>query len=189
MNILLQKLYDKYKKYTTIGNIIGFANLDNLSSGSLPRLSTFYKKIDLEKEIGYTYEDFLLDYHSKIEKFKEIKTVYNIWCMGLTINEYTSMKGSSNQLYKILKNGREIAKPETLITIMDIIDIDLLPKELNPFQVSSKPSFCRLIGAKEKLSKFKKKYNIGNPILPWQDTWHLAFDGLVAEKIKQSKSH
>lgn len=185
MNILLQKLYDKYIKYTTIGNVIGFANLDNLSSGSLPRLSTFYKKIDLEKEIGYTYEDFLLDYHSKIEKFKEIKTVYNIWCMGLTINEYASMKGLSNQLYKILKKGREIAKPETLIAVIDVIDIDLPPKELNSFQVSSRPSFCRLIGGKKELFKFKEKYDISNPVLPWQDTWQLAFDGVVAEKIKK----
>lgn len=184
MNILLQKLYEKYKKYTTIGNIIGFANLDNLRSGSLPRLPTFYKKLDLEKEIGYTYEDFLLDYHDKIVKFKEQKTVYNLWCMGLTINEYTSMKGSSNQLYKILKKGREIAKPETLIAMMDIIDIDLQKEELDSFQVFSKPLFCRLIGGKDKLFKFKGKHNISNPVLPWQDTWQLAFDGVVAEKIK-----
>lgn len=184
MNILLQKLYDRYERYSIIGKVIGFATLDNLKSGSLPRLSTFYKKIDLEKEIGYTYEDFLLDYHCKITKFNEQKSVYNIWCMGLTINEYASMKGLSNQLYKILKKGKGIAKPETLVAMIDIIDINLKAVDLEPFQVFNEHLFCRLIGRKKDLFKFKEKYNISNPILPWKNTWQLAFDGVVAEKIK-----
>lgn len=153
MNILLQKLYDRYERYSIIGKVIGFATLDNLKSGSLPRLSTFYRKIDLEKEIGYTYEDFLLDYHSKISKFKEQRSVYNIWCMGLTINEYASMKGLSNQLYKILKKGRSISQTDTLKNISDILEFDLTPHDLEDFEVILNPNFCKLIGDIEDLKK------------------------------------
>jgi len=41
-----------------------------------------------------------------------------------------------------------------------------------------------LIAEKEKLLKFKEEHNISNPVLPWQDTCQLAFDEVVAEKIK-----
>jgi len=68
--------------------------------------------------------------------------------------------------------------------MMDILDIDLQKDELDSFQVFNKSLFCRLIREKEKLFKFREKHNISNPVLPWQDTWQLAFDGVVAEKIK-----
>lgn len=185
MNILLQKLYNRYERYSPIGKVIGFATLDNLKSGSLPRLSTFYKKIDLEKEIGYTYEDFLLDYHSKIVKFKEVKAVYNIWCMGLTINEYASMKGLSSQLYNILKKGRSISQTDTLKNISDILEFDITFHDLEGFEVILNPNFCKLIGNIDALEKFKEKYSIPNPILKFKDSYQLAFNEVIIEKIRE----
>lgn len=186
MSILLQKLYSKYHRYTDVGNVIGFGTLDRLKSGKLPKFETFYKKLDLEREIGYTYEDFLIDYLDIMRSFKEKKAVYNIWRMGLSIYEYAIMKGkSSSQLYRILRRGRQISFNETLKIMIDIFEVDITTEELQKFNVTIKPMFCKLLGQKEDLILFKENYNIKNPVLPWQDTWQLAFDGIVAEKIKR----
>lgn len=185
MFIILNKLYDKYKRYTDIGNVIGSHTLDKLQRGELPKLETLYKKLDLEGELGYTFENFLSDYQEVISGYEEKRALYNIWCMGLSIHEYTQVKSiGSSQLYRILQRGREISKNETLKDIIDILDVDITQGDLKNFKVTVKEGFCKLIGDKEELIEFKERYNIINPILPWQDTWQLAFDGVVAEKIK-----
>ncbi len=188
MFIILKKLYEKYERYTDIGNIIGAHILDKLKRGELPKFETLYKKLDLEGELGYTYENFLSDYQEVISEYKEKRALYNIWCMGLSIYEYTQVKGiGSSQLYRILERGRGISKNETLESIIDILDVDISVEDFKIFEVTIKENFCRLIGSREKLINFKKIYNIKNPILPWQDAWQLAFDGVVAEKIKKIK--
>ncbi len=188
MFIILEKLYDKYERYTDVGNIIGFHTLDKLKRGELPKFETLYKKLDLEGEIGYTYEDFLSDYQEVISGYKEKKALYNIWCTGLSIYEYTQVKGiGSSQLYRILERGRDISKNETLKAIIDILDVDISQEDLQKFTVTVKEKFCRLVGDKKNLIAFRKRYNIRNPILPWQNSWQLTFDGVITEKIKKIK--
>jgi len=142
-------------------------------------------KINLEGELGYSYEDFLSDYQKVISGYKERRALYNIWCMGLSIHEYTQVKDiGSSQLYRILERGREISKNETLEAIIDILDVDISEGALKIFEVTVKDKFCRLVGAKEELIAFRDRYNIRNPVLPWQESWQLAFDGVVAVKVK-----
>lgn len=186
MFIILKKLYDKYERYTDIGNVIGFHTLDKLKRGELPKFETLYKKLDLEGEIGYTYEDFLSDYQEVIKEYKEKRALYNIWCRGLSIHEYTQVKGiGSSQLYRILERGRHISKNETLESIIDVLDVDISEENLSSFKVAVKDKFCRLVGDRKELISFRERYDIKNPILPWQDTWQLAFNGVVAEKVKR----
>ncbi len=188
MFIILNKLYDKYERYTNIGNVIGPHTLDKLKRGELPKFETLYKKLDLEGELGYTYEDFLSDYQEAISEYKEKRALYNIWCMGLSIYEYTQVKGiGSSQLYRILERGRDISKNETLESIIDILDVDISREDLKMFEVTIKNNFCRLVGDKDELVTFKIRYNIKNPVLPWKDNWQLAFDGIITEKIKKIK--
>jgi len=182
--IILEKLYGKYERYTNIGNVIGTHTLDKLKRGELPKFETLYKKLDLEGELGYTYEDFLSDYQEVISGYKEKKALYNIWCTGLSIYEYTQVKEiGSSQLYRILERGREISKNQTLETIIDILDVDITQEDLENFTVTITKDFCKLIGDKEELINFKERYNITNPVLHWQGIWQLAFDGVIAKKV------
>lgn len=186
MFIILKKLYDKYERDTDIGNVIGYHTLDKLQRGELTKLETLYKKLDLEGELGYNYEDFLSDYQEVISGYEEKRALYNIWCMGLSIYEYTQAKDiGSSQLYRILERGREISKNETLESIIDVLDVDISKENLSSFKLTVKDKFCRLVGDRKELISFGERYGIKNPILPWQDTWQLTFDGVVAEKIKK----
>ena len=183
--VLREKLYKKYNRYTDIGEIIGFSILDRLNQGKLPALHLLFNKIDLEIEIGYTYEDVLIDYKDILEKFQEKKAVYNIWKMGYSINGYSKVSGTGSQLHKILTKGEHIMQKETRIKLADIFEYSVDIEDLKSFEVICKPKFCKLIGEKDDLFYFKEKYDLDYPVLPYYNTWHLAFDGVIAEKIRE----
>lgn len=183
-SILAYKLYQKFNNYTTISNIIGKTNLKKINKGILIKYYTLCKKIN-PAIIEYTYTDFLIDYKDDIKMYKEALAVYNIWNQGLTFQEFSKNKSISySHLRYLLINGLDKGKQKIKGTLFSIIEINLSLEELSDYEIILKDGFCKLIGEKTSLENFRNKYKITFPVLPYfNDKYHLAFDGVIYNKI------
>lgn len=188
--ILYKKALKKYGTYTAISRIFQPYNADRMSrKDKIPQLSQLARYCDLETEIGYTYEDFCEDYSSIIQKYKLPKIYYNVGIKGKTIEEYSEEKKISNNiLYKIMKEGRESVVEKSRVILLDVLEIDFDITDISMFEVILEKDYCKLFGEKEGLEKFREKYNIDYPVLPLGARFHLAFDGSIFYKIKNSSS-
>lgn len=187
--ILYKKALKKYGTYTAISKIFQSYNADKMSrKDKIPQLSQLAKYCDLENVLGYTYEDFCEDYPSIMEKYKLPKIYYNISIKGKSIEEYSAEKKINNSvLYKILKEGRESVVEKTRVILLEVLEIDFDINDINEFELILEENYCKLFGEKEKLEKFREKYNITYPVLLLGARFHLAFDGSIFYKIKKSR--
>ena len=184
--ILQEKLYNKYKTFTNISKIIGESSLLRLNKGQHIYFYVIYRKVNLKDEINYTYFDFLIDYEKDIEIYIEKKIVYNIWKSGSSFQQAANLCSiSRSSLILLLQVGMYQASYEVLGQIYIYIDISIPQNELSNFTLIIKVSFCKLIGDKTELEAFKNKFHIPYPVLPYSNSWHLAFDGYIFKIIKQ----
>lgn len=150
---------------------------------SIPSLDSIAKKFDLSKT-DYNLEKFLDDYR-KYRKFKEQKSLYNILSDGITITELMEQY-SAPSLYKHIRNGFDfnsnayIGKKE----VLKYFEFDI---DLSKFKYKIYRRHTELYGEKEDLEKFKEQYKINQPILMEKEmnTWHLAFDGMMNDWIRE----
>ena len=109
MKILVKKLF----------NIIGEKKLkERIGETQMKRLKnenykfSFYvlcKKIDVEQELSYTFEEFIADFKDTLKKFNEPKLVYKIWKQGESLSRYAKNMGYPKILYiELLKKEEKV---------------------------------------------------------------------------------
>lgn len=185
--MMYEKALQKYGSYSNVGKIFKIHIVDRMKKiEKIPYLFTVFKICDIEKEIGYTFEDFCNDYPSVISKYKFPKFYYNICKKGMSISQYSKAKGiSDGVIYKLFMHGCDKTTEEMKVILSDILEIEFSKDDLNIFEVVVEEDYCKLIGLEEELEVFKKKYNIDYPVLPLGQKFHLAFDGSIFNKISE----
>lgn len=152
-------------------------NLKNINISYLVKYINF-------KEIGYTIKDLEEDYPNLKNEYKEFEILYKIFSLGKNINMLKKELGLTDTLDYYLKRGINFnSDSPNLDKIIDILEMKIDYKD---FKIDLYPSHIELFGEKEKLIKFRKKYDIEHEVLfePIKNKWHLAFDGLLANYIR-----
>lgn len=179
-------IYNKIcKKYSLkeLRILIGPAATNRIYNGSPSVSLDILCKIDFS-EINYTFEDFLKDYDNIYGEYKEKKMIYNIFKSGHSL---TSLKKKYNLKSYLLNYFKKDffyeSKSENLHKLMHLLEINV---PLEDFKIKIYDSHIELFGTKEQLNEFKQLFSIAKPILyePYEDKWHLAFNGCLAEYIK-----
>ena len=146
-------------------------------------LDAIAKNLDL-KRINYSVDDFLDDY-PQYKKHKEIKTIYNIQMNGETVGGLSD-KNSCSSLFGHIKDGFDFTSTAYVDKkeVLKYFEFDI---DLSDFRVRTFKKHTKLYGAKEELEKFKEKYKITYPIAfdNEMEKWHLAFDGMLNDWIRQ----
>lgn len=173
------KLYSKEELRTLCSNHL-FHYLTRNHIKSTPRLCEVAKYLNVKR--FYTIDDFIQDYPLLIN-FKEFKSVYKIYCTGVSLKEFELQHGITNGiLIRYLKKGF-FYNSQVLNSVVPHLAIDY---NIDNFEVEIYDTHIELYGNKQELLDFKKKYNLQeNPYLEiYKNKWHLAFSGLLAEYIK-----
>ncbi|WP_407535768.1 hypothetical protein [Cetobacterium somerae] len=178
-SILLQKLYTTYGSFSNISSRIKEYNLLRIKrKGTIP-LFNLAKNEGLLDEIGYTYEDFIIDYKEDVKGYKETKILFEIWCLGYSIKDYAKFIGVSySTLSRGFINGFVGSYSTLLQATASIIFDNFDEKDIIDLKLDFGEGYCKLIGDNEKLKLVKEKYKIDYPILPYKEKLnHIAFDG------------
>ena len=180
---LLEKLLEYYPEdyikekidtnyFTNMKNDKKFVSLDIIA-----------KNINL-KNINYEVEDFLSDY-PQYKKHKEIKTILNIQLDGEALGEL-GQKNKCFLLFSHTRNGFDFNSRDYVgkKDVLKYFDIDV---DLSSFNTRTSKKCTDLIGKKEELEAFKKKYQIVYPVALEKENkiWHLTFDGMLNDWIKE----
>lgn len=182
MNLLV-KLLEHYSEEEIRDNIDKnqFASIKN--DTKFTSLDTIAKKFDLKK-IGYNLDDFLEDY-PQYKKHKEIKTIFNVQFRGETISGLAN-KYNSTALFNDTKSGFDFNSNEYIgkKEILEFFDFDI---DLSNFDIKVLRKHTELFGPKEKLENFREQFKITHPVLLDQknDIWHLGFDGMLNDWIRE----
>lgn len=136
--------------------------------------------------INYTLEDYIKDYSSD-KIYKEVEYVYQILASGKNIGKIAVENGLSDNFDYMLKNGINFNSEG--INSYKIIDILKIQVDISKFKVDKYPIHIELFGEKEELQKFKETFNLKYDVLyePIKKSWHLAFDGMLAEYLRKEK--
>lgn len=146
------------------------------------------RKINLEKEIGYTFEDFRLDFEEQIEKYTEKELVYKVFTKGYSLYAYCKKIGiDQNTLYRVCRQGRKIIGDDLKYKLMDLFEIEYDIHDIDSFKIELHEEFCKLTGSKEELELLAKKYDIDFPVLFYNNQYSIAFDGWFFEIIKKHR--
>lgn len=142
------------------------------------KLELITSKLNIKKI--YSYRDFEKDFGEKYKKYIERKTVYNILMSGISVADFFKM---NRNIRKQLYNGFIMESISFSQEQLPYISIDY---NISNFEVAFFENHIELYGKKEELENFKIKFKIEQKILwePYKETWHLAFSGLLAEKIR-----
>lgn len=134
--------------------------------------------------INYTLEDYIKDYSSD-KIYKEIEYVYQILAFGKNIGKIAVENGLSDNFDYMLKNGINFNSEG--INSYKIIDILKIQVDVSRFKIDKYLIHIELFGEKGDLLKFKEKFKIKQEVLfePIKKSWHLAFDGMLAEYLKK----
>lgn len=179
-------IYNKIcKKYSLkeLRILIGPAATSRIYNGSLSVSLDILCKIDFS-EIDYTFEDFLKDYDRIYGNYKEKKMIYNIFKNGHSLNSLKKMYNLESGVYNYFKKDFFYeSKSRNLHKLMHLLEIDI---PLDNLKIKIYDTHIELFGTKERLNEFKQLFSITKPILyePYEDKWHLAFNGCLAEYIK-----
>ena len=179
-------IYNKIcKKYSLkeLRILIGPAATNRIYNGSLSVSLDILCKIDF-LEIDYTFEDFLKDYDRIYGHFIEKKMMYNIFKNGYSLNFLRKKYNLESGVYNYFKKDFFYeSKSRNLHMLIPLLEIDI---PLDNLKIKTYDTHIELFGTKEKLNEFKQLFSITKPILyePYEDQWHLAFSGCLAEYIK-----
>lgn len=137
------------------------------------------------QDLNYSFEDFIKDGYG--EGIKEQKALY------LLLSEYKSVKyfceknDINKEIFAVaLRNGIE-KLPKSLYNkkniFMKYFEIEY---NIKCFEAIYYEKHIELFGSLEQLKNFKNKHKIIYPIRydSLKESWHLAFDGVLAEYIK-----
>nr|WP_317279508.1 hypothetical protein [uncultured Fusobacterium sp.] len=178
MKILVKKLF----------NIIGEKKLkERIGETQMKRLKnenykfSFYvlcKKIDVEQELSYTFEEFIADFKDTLKKFNEPKLVYKIWKQGESLSRYAKKHGiSQNTIYRATKKGRKSLGENFKYQLLDSFEITVEIDDIKNFRLELHDEFAKLFGDKTELENLANKYEIDYPVLYYNNEYSIAFDG------------
>lgn len=185
MKILVRKLF----------NIIGEKGLkQRIGEVQTRRLKnpdykfSFYilcQKIDVEQELGYTFEDFVDDFKDTLKKFNEPELVYKIWKQGESLIGFGRKRGiSQNTMYRATKRGRKSLGQNFKYQLLDSFEITVDIDDIKNFRLELHDEFAKLFGDKIELENLAKKYEIDYPVLYYNDEYSIAFDGWFYRYLK-----
>lgn len=140
------------------------------------------------KELNYTIDDFFKDYSKSYSHYKEKKMTYNMVMKGYSIyklrNEF-KLESQFNNL--IIKGFNYNSITLNVYKVFNVLGIEV---DLSHFTVDLYKTHIELFGEKEDLEKFKDRYGIKWELWyePYRKSWHLAFNGCLAEYIRSKKA-
>lgn len=185
MKIILQKLYKYYGSYTRIIKILPPSTFKKLKNNGVVRFHTLCKRIDI-CVLNYTLNDFLQDYEHEIELYKEKELLFQIYSLGYSIEEYAKMKAISlSALRYALISGITNNLITSQLKLEMLNNKTITFETIKNFRCIIHDSYCKLIGSKSDLEKFRTDYNISYPVLQYMNSYHLAFDGYWFRQIKK----
>jgi len=184
--ILYDKIKSKYSK-EEIKKLLGGPTgrrlwRDNLSI----RPFTIFKKINF-LEINYTIDDFFKDYSNRYSHYKEKEMTYNMVMAGYSIYQMRDEFNLESQFYQQIAKGFNYNSMSLNVhRVFDILGIEV---DVSPFTVDLYKTHIELFGKKEDLEAFRVKYGIKWELCyePYRKSWHLAFNGCMAEYIRTKK--
>ena len=135
------------------------------------------------KEINYSYEDFLEDYPKFLE-YKASDILYKIYKAGYSVLQFRAKYDINSYFEYMLKNGLDFNSPiENGYKIIEFMGYRV---DVSKFKIDKYDTHIELFGDPEQLKAFKEKYNLKFEVLyePYKESWHLAFNGMLADYIK-----
>ena len=181
-------IYDKIKaKYTKeeIYNLFPRITARNIIyERTIIKIGVLAKFVSFDS-INYTLQDYIEDY--KADKiYKEVEYVYQILASGKNIGQIAAENGLTDNFDYMLKKGLNFNSES--INSYKIIDILKIEVDIHKFRIDKYPIHIELFGEKEDLLEFKEKFKIEREVLfePIKKSWHLAFNGMVAEYIRKT---
>lgn len=143
------------------------------------------QKIDVEQELGYTFEEFVDDFKDTLKKFNEPELVYKIWKQGESLIGYGRKRGiSQNTMYRATKKGRKSLGQNFKYQLLDSFEIEVDIDDIKDFRLELHDEFAKLFGDKIELENLAKKYEIDYPVLYYNNEYSIAFDGWFYRYLK-----
>lgn len=143
------------------------------------------QKIDVEQELGYTFEEFVDDFKDTLKKFNEPELVYKIWKQGESLIGFGRKRGiSQNTMYRATKKGRKSLGQNFKYQLLDSFEITVDIDDIKNFRLELHDEFAKLFGDKIELENLAKKYEIDYPVLYYNDEYSIAFDGWFYRYLK-----
>ncbi|MEJ6467345.1 hypothetical protein [Fusobacterium ulcerans] len=135
--------------------------------------------------IDYSLQDYIEDYEAD-KIYKEVEYVYQILASGKNIGQIAAENSLSDNFDYMLKRGLNFNSDG--INSYKIIDILKIEVNISKFKLDKYPIHIELFGEKEDLLEFKEKFKIEREVLfePIKKSWHLAFNGMLAEYIRRN---
>lgn len=183
--ILYEKILSRYSR-TELNKILDprlarkiYYNRGVIPIGKISKLISF-------DEICYNVEDAVIDY-SLDKKYKEYKYVFELLKAGKNIHIIAIENEMTDNFDYMLKRGINFNSKG--VNSFKIIDIFKIPVDISKFHLDKYDTHIELFGDKEELIKFKEKYQIIREVIyePFLKSWHLAFDGMLADWIRENK--
>lgn len=181
-------LYDRLKEnYTRIEliSLLGHASAGRIWRGEINlHPTTVSKKIDI-KQLDYSFEDFFKDYDFLYRGHVEKDMIFNLFIEGISVMSLIKQYNLESLIYIFLKKGFNYnSTSNNLHLIFDYLGICI---DTSKFTIDSYKRHIELFGTKEDLKVFKNRYDIKYDLYyePYRKSWHLAFDGCLAEYIKK----
>ncbi len=181
-------LYDRLKEKYTRAELISL--LGNASAGRIWREeinlhpTTISKKIDI-KQLDYSFEDFFEDYDFLYKDHLEKYMIYNLFIEGVSVASLIKQYNLESLLYVFLKKGFNYnSTSNNLHLIFSFLGICI---DTSSFTIDFYKRHVELFGTKEDIKAFKERYDIKYDLYyePYRKSWHLAFDGCLAEHIRK----
>jgi hypothetical protein len=185
MEILISKI-KKYKLLEELKSKFSKYKINKLEEGTLIPLHEIAKHINLDI-IGYTFEDCLIDYSSKLKDQKEKLIVWKIWKKGYSIYSFQIKYNISNSFQKFLREGINYnSEVKGQNHIINLLETDL---DFTNIKIVFYNSHIELFGEEKRLLKIRDEYNLSYDVI-WEKeekSYHLAFAGLLSEYIRKDQ--
>ena len=184
--ILYNKLKERYRK-TELKDLLGDAMGRRVwREETNINIFTISKKIDVST-LNYTFNDFTLDFDYLYSKHKEKQLLYNLFLKGKSPRDLCKEYDIENRIYQLLLNGFDFNScSRNLHLAFDDLGIKV---DISSFNIEPYPTHIELYGEKRTLNDFKSQHNIKYDLYyePYKKSWHLAFNGCLAEYIKKGQ--
>jgi len=180
-------LYDKLKERYTRKEIIKI--FDDTLAGRIWRgdksvfIHTISNKIDLYN-LEYSFDNFQEDYGDKYQHNKEMLMLYQIFMKGYNLNRLSKKYNLESQFRNLLRDGFDYnCSSKNIYLTFELLGIQV---DTVPFSIDIYETHVELFGSKGDLENFKEQYALKYDLYyePYRKSWHLAFNGCLADYIK-----
>lgn len=180
--IIYNKIKSKYSKEEIYSLFPRITARNIIYERTIIKIGVIAKFISFDP-INYTLQNYIEDYEAD-KIYKEVEYVYKILASGKNIGQIAAENGLTDNFDYMLKKGLNFNSVG--INSYKIIDILKIKIDISKFKVDKYPTHIELFGEKEDLLEFKEKFKIEREVLfePIKKSWHLAFNGMLAEYLK-----